>query len=78
MEPQSQAMVEPGELPWDDPVDNWGSGMPEMDEPEKEEMPEDQILLGRRITGKIGELDPLEDKKRYVLHGILKQVIYYG
>ena len=32
MEPQSQAMVEPGELPWDDPVDNWGSGMPEMDE----------------------------------------------
>ncbi|HIR36052.1 MAG TPA: PolC-type DNA polymerase III [Candidatus Faecimorpha stercoravium] len=71
MEPQSQAMVEPGELPWDDPVDNWGSGMPEMDEPEKEEMPEDQILLGRRITGKIGELDPLEDKKRYVLHGIV-------
>lgn len=68
---QSQAMVEPGELPWDDPADSWGSGMSEMEESEEEETQGDQILLGRRITGKIGELDPLEDKKRYVLHGIV-------
>ena len=60
-------MVEPGELPWDDPV-------PPMEPDEIEEEEEslgDQVLFGRRITGKIGALSSLEDGKRTVLHGIV-------